>query len=272
MVFDCGHGAAANVLPFIFESLHESRPVIGAEPNGLNINERAGVMHLAHLEQYIKENQCTFGAAYDGDADRTLLMDGRGRIIDGDVILWVLARWLKVNDGLGSGVVATVMSNLALDDKLAGGGISLFRCAVGDRYVLEMMQQKGVNLGGEQSGHIISLPCTNTGDGICTTLLFLRACKDLSEEIDTLVDRFERYPQRLRNVELPKGTKVDAAHVKEVSDNENANLKGTGRVLIRPSGTEPLLRILVEARDLQLVEDLSEHLANLFKQRYSNLK
>ena len=201
------------------------------------------------------------GMALDGDADRALFVDSRGRIIDGDIILWVLGRWLLAEGGLGNGVVATVMSNKALEEKLALEGISLERCSVGDRYVLDAMKSSGSNLGGEQSGHIIASDFFPTGDGLGTGLLFLSACRRLGEDIDTLVERFGRYPQVLKNFQShDKDAFLDHSGVQEAISQACLDLGDLGRVLVRPSGTEPLVRVLVEARDDALLKAVSEPL------------
>lgn len=259
--FDCAHGAAVPIIHAINKVVDHSHWFIsGDAPDGLNINEGVGVMNMAHLASQLKSNGTEVGIAYDGDADRVLLTDSRGRVLDGDIILWVLARWLTKREKLGNGLVATVMSNLALEEHLRRENIDVFRCPVGDRYVLEMMKFRGASLGGEQSGHIIIKEFTSTGDGICTGFTFLRACSDLGEDINTLVDRFDRYPQLLRNVEICKGKDVDPAFITDISQEANRKLMGQGRVLIRASGTEPLMRVLVEAKDHKLMEDISKDL------------
>ena len=269
MLFDCAHGAAGAVLPSLMERLGTRWPVIGAEPDGMNINEGVGVIYLSHLADNVKALKYKIGFAYDGDADRMLMVDSKGRPIDGDIVMWVLARWLASQKELGTGVVATVMSNKALEERLAGDNIKLFRCAVGDRYVVEAMKQHGARLGGEQSGHIIAETYAGTGDGLCTTIMMLNACFELNEDIDTLVERFGRYPQRLTNLTLAGGKSIDPDLIMSLSNEEENKMAGLGRVYIRPSGTEPLLRILVEAKDQSLVDEVSERLAGILKERCS---
>ena len=215
---------------------------------------------MRHLGNYVTEYACDMGVAFDGDADRALMTDSGGRLIDGDIAIWVLARWLSKKEMLGSGVVVTVMSNMALEEHLGREGIKVFRCPVGDRYVLEAMRRSRARLGGEQSGHIIADAFTRTGDGLCTALLLLNALKDLGEDVDTLVDRFGRYPQKLSNLTLAPGCRLDMERVGEIAEEVQQGMCGRGRVLVRPSGTEPLLRILVEARDEPLVDEVSERL------------
>ena len=265
VAFDCAHGAAGVVMPQLLELLGWDCPLIGAFSNGMNINDGAGVMHMEHLENYVTHFECRLGFAFDGDADRVLAADAKGRVIDGDILLWVLARWLLSQGLLGSGVAVTVMSNMALEGHLEREGIKVFRCPVGDRYVLDAMRHSGARLGGEQSGHIIADAFTSTGDGLCTALLFLKALHDLGEDPDTLVDRFGRYPQKLTNLPLRGNKALDMEQVNAVAGEAQKRIEGTGRIFIRPSGTEPLLRILVEARETDLVEEVSRLLVEELK-------
>ena len=263
VAFDCASGASAKSVPILVEATRFSRlntPIISSEYDGLNINRDCGVMHMANLTDYVKSNGLAMGFAFDGDADRVLISDGKGRIIDGDIILWVLGRWLKRSGN--DKVVVTVMSNMALEAHLANEGIKTLRCPVGDRYVLETMRESGAGLGGEQSGHIIASKYTSTGDGLCTAMLFLNAIHDLGEDISTLIDRFGRYPQRLTNLELkrPRDT-VDMAAINVIVAEYQERVTN-GRIFIRTSGTEPLLRILVEAPELGTVEELSAVLSS----------
>jgi phosphoglucosamine mutase len=267
--FDCAHGAACGVMTALVSSLGVPWTLIGAKPDGLNINEGVGVMHIEHLARHVAESGCEVGFAFDGDADRALMVDSAGRTIDGDVMIWVLARWLTKKGRLGSGAAVTVMSNMALEEHFSRAGIRLFRCPVGDRYVLDAMRRHGARLGGEQSGHIIAEPYTRTGDGLCTALMMLSACRDLGEDIDTLIDRFGRYPQRLTNLAVSADRAVDMRLVNSLTEDVRKRITGKGRIFIRPSGTEPLLRVLVEARDPDLVEEVSASLTILLKNHCS---
>jgi phosphoglucosamine mutase len=224
---------------------------------------------MGHLASQVKELGYKAGFAYDGDADRMLMVDSLGRTIDGDIALWVLARWLAAQNDLGAGVVVTLMSNMALEERLAHEGIQLFRCPVGDRYVMEAMKKHGSRLGGEQSGHIIAESYSCTGDGLCTTIMMLNACMDLNEDVDTLVDRFGRYPQRLSNLTIANDRNVDMDFVDSLSKEVQESMAGEGRVFVRLSGTEPLLRILVEAKNPDLVEEVSQRLMTLLKEHCS---
>ena len=261
LVVDCAHGAAVPVAGPLFALLGADTVVTGDRPDGLNINEDVGVMHMSHLVGCVKEHRGQLGVAFDGDADRVLFVDRQGRTLDGDVLLWVLARWLRRRGTLGSGVVATVMSNMALEEHLGEEHIPVFRCPVGDRYVLETMKREESQLGGEQSGHIIIREFVSTGDGLCSALLFLRACRELGEDVDTLVDRFARYPQILRNLHVKDKRRILEDDNWQVFLNQaEARMQGVGRILVRPSGTEPLVRILVEAKDPTLVQAVSDDL------------
>ncbi len=263
VAFDCANGASAMSVPFLILNSPFSRlnaRIISQDYDGLNINRNCGVMHMEYLTGYVREQGLSLGFAFDGDADRVLISDKFGRVIDGDIILWVLARWLKRNYG-NDKVVATVMSNMALEAHLAEEGIETLRCPVGDRYVLERMRETGAALGGEQSGHIIASAFTGTGDGLCTAMLFLNAIHDLDEDPSGLIERFGRYPQKLTNLTLKRPREeVDMQAVDAIVSEYTGRVRG-GRIFIRTSGTEPLLRILVEAPESKLVEELSGLLA-----------
>lgn len=264
--FDCANGASAKSVPVLVSRTRFSElntQIISREYDGLNINKSCGVMHMQNLTEYVVKNNLSLGFAFDGDADRVLISDKKGRIIDGDIILWVLARWLAKNKLPGSDkTVVTVMSNMALETHLAREGIKTLRCPVGDRYVLETMRTSGAGLGGEQSGHIIASEFTSTGDGLCTAMLFLNAIHDLRENPSELIEHFGRYPQRLTNLTLKRPREeVDMKAVNEIVSVYQDKVND-GRIFIRTSGTEPLLRILVEAPEKNLVEELSEILAS----------
>ncbi len=272
LIADCAHGAASDVFPQLVSRLGAEAVFIGDHPDGLNINEDVGVMHMNHLAEEVLRRQAPVGIAFDGDADRVLFCDGRGRIIDGDIMLWILARWMKSRGELGGGVVATVMSNMALEERLGDVGIPVCRCPVGDRYVLEMMREKAMGLGGEQSGHLILAPWVSTGDGLFTGLAFLRACRELGEDLDSLVDRFGRYPQLLRNVAVSdKKDVLQSDRLREAVSAAEERLGEWGRVFVRASGTEPMVRILVEAKDPDLMAELAESVSAVIR-RLSPIK
>jgi phosphoglucosamine mutase len=256
ILVDCANGAASVPAKILFNELGCPVDFTGAEPDGMNINERSGVMHLDNLSFRVKSGGYDLGIAFDGDADRVLCVDGKGRQLDGDILLWVIARWLKTRETLGSGVVATVMSNLALEDHLKALDVPVYRCPVGDRYVLDKMRDTGSRLGGEQSGHIILSEFVSTGDGLCTALSFLRACRELGEDIDSLVDRFKRYPQILKNIPVRhKDAVMKDPRLKSVIEEVERFLGDEGRILVRPSGTEPMIRVLVETKNPAAIEE-----------------
>ncbi|MPN29583.1 Phosphoglucosamine mutase [bioreactor metagenome] len=200
-----------------------------------------------------------------------LLCDSRGRTLDGDIMLWVIGRWFAKRGVLGAGVTATVMSNMVLEDLLAEDGIKVFRCPVGDRYVLDTMRREGARIGGEQSGHIIALEYANTGDGLCAGILFLKAVAELGEDISTLADRFERYPQVLRNMRVDDKDRIMTSPlVGAAAEEAERLLKGRGRMLLRPSGTEPLIRIFAESRDAGLMNQAADIMEAAIKKAVEN--
>ncbi len=259
IAFDCAFGAASVVVPLLMEITGLTGKIISSGFNGLDINKNAGVMHMENLTSCVTQNKMSLGFAFDGDADRVLISDAKGRIIDGDIILWVLARWLKFKNFPGNNrIVVTVMSNMALESHLLRENIKTLRCQVGDRYVLDAMRNTGAALGGEQSGHIIVNEFTSTGDGICTAMLFLNAIEDLHEDINTLIDRFGRYAQKLTNLKLKRPREeININEINNIAEDYKNKLNNDGRIFIRTSGTEPLLRILVEAKNPDTVEELS---------------
>lgn len=256
ILIDAANGAASALVEPLFKNWKGPVSILANQPDGLNINSGVGVTNMDFLRRKTMDAKAEIGIAYDGDTDRVLMCDGKGRIIDGDIMLWVIGRWLKSKGTLGSGVVATVMSNMVLEDLLAKEDIKVFRCGVGDRYVLDTMRKENSRVGGEQSGHLIALDYANTGDGLCSGLLFLRALSDLDEDILTLSDRFDRYPQVLRNLKIENKDRVlGSSKLKEAEKIALDDLKGKGRMLLRPSGTEPLIRIFVESRDHRLINE-----------------
>ncbi|MCF0248294.1 MAG: phosphoglucosamine mutase [Synergistes sp.] len=271
IVVDAANGAASAFVEPLFSSWRGETYFIGNTPDGLNINREVGVTHIETLASEVIKRGASLGIAYDGDTDRVLLCDGKGRTLDGDIILWVVGRWLAKRGKLGAGVTATVMSNMVLEDLLAKEGIKVFRCSVGDRYVLDTMRREGGFVGGEQSGHIIALEFANTGDGLCSGLLFLKAVAELGEDISTLVDRFERYPQVLRNMRVEDKKKVmESPEVAKAASEAEKLLAGKGRMLLRPSGTEPLIRIFVESRDSELMNKAADIMEAAIKKELDN--
>ena len=271
VVIDAANGAASAFVEPLFSGWRGKVTIIANTPDGMNINRNVGVTHIETLVSEVIRNKAELGIAYDGDTDRVLMCDRGGRVIDGDIMLWVIGRWFAKRGRLGAGVTATVMSNMVLEDLLAQEGIKVFRCPVGDRYVLDTMRRKGGKLGGEQSGHIIALEYANTGDGLCAGVLFLKAISELGEDISTLNDRFERYPQILRNMPVrDKKMIMESEKVSSAAAEAERLLGGKGRMLLRPSGTEPLIRIFVESRDKKLMEDAADIMEDAIRKETDN--
>ena len=250
LAIDCANGATTTVAPGLFESVGCRTTVIGAAPDGCNINLRCGSTHPEGLAQTVVRAGCRLGVAFDGDGDRAIFVDERGRIVNGDAVLLMCARQLQRENRLkGSAIVATVMSNVGLELALRRAGIDLVRCSVGDKYVMQEMLARGLSLGGEQSGHIIFSDYLFTGDGLCTALNVLRVVALTGRSLGDLAGDLVTYPQVLLNVRVRE--KADLAHVPSVADaiaSVEARLQGQGRLLVRYSGTEPLLRIMVEGQ------------------------
>lgn len=262
IVVDCAHGATYHVAPNVFAEIGATVIPVGVEPDGLNINVDCGATHPAALQQAVREHQADLGIALDGDGDRLIMVDHTGAVVDGDELLYIIARARHENGQPQQAVVGTLMSNLGLEQALQKLGIELKRAAVGDRYVLEMLQQGGWTLGGESSGHIICLDCTTTGDGIVSALQVLAAMRTSGHSLHALKQGMTKYPQRMINVKLARS--FNLAQSKTVQDAMQAaemQLNGQGRILLRPSGTEPLVRVMVEGHDMSQVESLVKHLA-----------
>ncbi|HYG26865.1 MAG TPA: phosphoglucosamine mutase, partial [Caulobacteraceae bacterium] len=255
VVIDCAHGAAYKVAPTALYELGAEVKAIGVAPDGFNINDECGSTHTDAMCAAVKEYRADIGIALDGDADRVIICDENGVIVDGDQLMAIMACAFAEEDKLrGGGVVATVMSNLGLERYLAAKGIGLERTPVGDRYVMARMREGGFNLGGEQSGHLILSDFSTTGDGLIAALQVLAVMRRTGRPMSALARQFEPVPQKLENVKFAKGAaplkneKVQAA----IADAE-ARLNGSGRILVRPSGTEPLIRIMAEGDDEGLV-------------------
>ena len=246
---DCANGSASAIAKNVFDALGAETHVINNTPDGLNINTNCGSTHIEGLQKYVVENHLDVGFAYDGDADRCLAVDSEGKLVDGDKILYVCGKYMKEQDTLvNNTVVTTVMSNFGLYKAFEREGISYEKTAVGDKYVYENMSQNGHCLGGEQSGHIIFSKQATTGDGILTSLKLMEVILEKKETLAKLADEVQIYPQVLKNVRVKDKEAAQAdrdvqAEVQKVSD----ALGDTGRILVRPSGTEPLIRVMVEA-------------------------
>ena len=265
IVVDCAHGAAYNIAPRVFEELGANLLGLGIKPDGLNINAGCGATRPELLRDTVLEHKSDLGIALDGDGDRLIMVDARGAVVDGDEILYIIARAKKA--ALNGGVVGTLMSNLGLEQAIRSLGLDFFRAQVGDRYVLEMLMDKGLKLGGESSGHIINLHLTSTGDGIISALQVLEIMAMNGQPLHELKQGMTKYPQKLVNLRL-KGS-VRLAEFPELDRAVHAaekKLGASGRVLLRPSGTEPLLRVMVEGADDAQVESVTEALVRRVEQ------
>jgi phosphoglucosamine mutase len=256
LVLDCAHGANYKVAPMIFGELGATLELLGVEPNGININDQVGSTHPEALRAAVLRTGADMGIAFDGDGDRLLLVDDQGELLDGDEILWLLARDMCQHGEL-SGVVGTVMTNLALEQALAGCGVPMVRAPVGDRYVLEAMRRHGYPLGGESSGHIIT-PANTTGDGILAALRILAILRRTGEALAALREGYRPFPQVLKSVRIAGAQSLlDQPLARQLIADAEDRLGGTGRLLVRPSGTEPLLRIMVEAASADMAADVA---------------
>jgi phosphoglucosamine mutase len=255
VVIDCANGAAYRVAPGALWEMGADVIAIGVEPDGFNINKDCGSTDLAALKYKVREMRADVGIALDGDADRVMIVDERGHVVDGDQLLAVIAESWKEDGRLQKdGMVSTVMSNLGLERHLAGLGLTLERTPVGDRYVLERMRVGGFNLGGEQSGHIILSDYTTTGDGFVAALQVLSVIKRADRPASEVCHRFEALPQVLKNVRYKNGKPLESAAVKSAIASAETRLGERGRLLVRPSGTEPVIRVMGEGDDKALVE------------------
>ena len=268
IVVDSAHGAAYHVAPSVFHELGAEIVGVGGTPNGLNINKDVGATAPAALRRAVLESHADCGVALDGDGDRLVMVDAAGTLYDGDQLLYVIARQRARSQPV-SGVAGTLMSNLGFEHALGRLGIALGRAKVGDRYVLEMMQEQGWLFGGENSGHIICLDRHTTGDGIIAALQVLAALRAANETLAEACADLTLYPQKLINVKMPAGFDWAAdAGIKAAVKTAEATLAGKGRVLLRPSGTEPLLRVMVEGRESGIVLGQAEAIAGAVRQAF----
>ncbi|HEV7158397.1 MAG TPA: phosphoglucosamine mutase [Caulobacteraceae bacterium] len=262
VVIDCAHGAAYRVAPTALYELGAEVKEIGVSPNGFNINDESGSTYPAAVAQAVKEYRADVGIALDGDADRVVICDERGQVVDGDQIMALIAQaWAAQGRLQGGGVVATVMSNLGLERFLAERNLTLERTAVGDRYVMARMREGAFNLGGEASGHIILSDYSTTGDGLMAALQVLAEMVRSGKRMSALARQFEPAPQKLENVRFAKGKPLEHAAVIAAIAAAETRLNGCGRVLVRASGTEPLIRIMAEGDDEKLVGQLVKEIA-----------
>jgi len=269
IALDCANGSASSCAKAVFDALGADTHVLSNSPNGYNINDNCGSTHVEALQEYVKNGDCEIGFAYDGDADRCLAVDEDGNIVDGDAILYVCGKYMKERGYLSNDtVVTTVMSNLGLYKAFDKEGINYEKTDVGDKYVYENMLKNGHNLGGEQSGHIIFSKHASTGDGILTSLKIMEVLLEKKESLKNLTKDLVIYPQILKNVKVKdKQEAGNDAQVKNIVDKITGELGDDGRILLRPSGTEPLIRIMVEAKTEDICNDCIEKVVDVMQKR-----
>ena len=266
LVVDCAHGATYHIATHVFHELGAEVVAIGVQPDGMNINRECGATHPQALAKAVKAHHAHLGVAFDGDGDRLTMADQDGRLYDGDQLLFVIAQFRKKHKLLKGGVIGTLMTNLAMEQALAALGIPFARAPVGDRYVLEKLVEKGWQLGGENSGHIICLDKHTTGDGIVSALQVLHALKAEGQSLDQLCGGVRLYPQVLVNVKTRKGFDFAAdAKVSAALEATRLRLGDKGRVLLRASGTEPVIRVMVEGEGHGFITELAESLAHTIR-------
>ena len=272
IVLDCANGASYEIAPKVFEALGAKVTVIGNNPTGININDACGSTHPEKLSEKVKEVNADIGLAYDGDADRLIVVDEKGAVIDGDRVIAICARILKEQGRLKENkVTVTVMSNIGFHKAMKESDIEVDVTGVGDRYVLERMLETGCVIGGEQSGHIIFKEFTTTGDGVLSSLQFVGAIKNSDKTLSELASEIEIFPQVLVNARINndyKKTYMKDEEVAAMIADIEAQMAGNGRVLIRPSGTEPLVRVMIEGDDEQQLNELAHKLADLIERKF----
>lgn len=268
---DCANGATYQVAPILFEELKANANVIFREPNGININDNCGSTHMENLCKEVVANKSSIGIAFDGDGDRCLVVDENGSIVDGDEVMAICGNYLKEQGKLKENtIVATIMSNLGLFIMGDNNNINILKTKVGDRYVLEEMLLKGLNFGGEQSGHIIYLDYNTTGDGILTAIKLLEVIKKTGKKLSELRKIIKVLPQALVNAKVNNKNKynyLENEDIKNAINNLEKMFEGKGRVLIRPSGTEPLVRVMIEGDNQEILEQEAKKLANLIEEK-----
>ena len=259
MVVDCANGAAYKIAPKVFEELGARVHTLGVEPDGFNINDGCGATMPETLQQTVLEKKADVGISLDGDADRLIMVDHKGNLVDGDELLFIIAGQRR--ESLNGGVVGTLMSNLGLEHALKKMGLEFYRARVGDRYIMELLDEKELVLGGEQSGHIVNRNYSDTGDGIISAIQVLSAMQSTGDSLKSLKRGMKKFPQALLNIELHKPVKLPyCPEIDKAIKDAEAELGKPGRVLLRPSGTEPLLRVMVEGSDTTQVRTLARKL------------
>ena len=260
LVVDTANGAGYHVAPKVFHELGAEVVSIGAEPNGYNINLKVGATHTKTLQAAVLQNEADYGIALDGDGDRLMMVDKVGKVYDGDSLIYVIAKARAASGSLKGGVVGTVMTNLAMELALQERGIEFVRAKVGDRYVLEQLLQRGWQVGGEASGHVLCMDKHNTGDGIVSALQVLAGLQTLQQDLATALADWRPFPQTMINVKIRKGQDWQSA-AEPVAAAVEAELAGKGRVVLRPSGTEPVVRVMVEAQQADVAKQAAEKIA-----------
>ncbi|MDO4696151.1 MAG: phosphoglucosamine mutase [Neisseria sp.] len=259
LVVDTANGAGYSLAPKVFHELGAEVVAVGNEPDGFNINDKCGATHTKTLQAAVLQNEADYGIALDGDGDRLMMVDKNGKVYDGDKLIYVIAKARLKSGAAFGGVVGTVMTNLAMELALKEQGIDFARAKVGDRYVLEQLQQRGWLIGGEASGHILCMDKHNTGDGIISALQVLAALKVLGQDLETAVD-WQAFPQTMINVRIQKGQDWQGA-AQQVLNEVESELEGRGRVVLRASGTEPVVRVMVEAKQMDWARNGAEKIA-----------
>jgi phosphoglucosamine mutase len=268
VALDCAHGATSSLAAHLFADLEADISTMGAAPNGLNINDGVGSTHPEKLAQFVKDKEADLGLAFDGDGDRLIAVDENGTSVDGDQIMFICARYMKEQGRLNNDtIVSTVMSNLGFYKGIAEHSIQSEQTAVGDRYVVEAMKKYNYNLGGEQSGHIIFLDYNTTGDGLLSGLQLVNIMKATKKSLSELAAEMKKFPQTLVNVRVTdKHHVTDNEKVKAEIERVEAEMAGNGRVLVRPSGTEPLVRVMVEASTEEQCRSYTNRIAKIVEE------
>ena len=270
IALDCANGATTGVAPFIFGDLEADIETIGCQPNGININDNVGSTKIETISKFVKENSVDVGFAFDGDGDRVLAVDAKGHVVDGDKIMFILAKHLKEQGELKDNmVVSTVMSNIGFYKAIEENGLQSVKTAVGDRYVVEEMRKNDYSLGGEQSGHIVLMNYATTGDGILTAVKLADIIKTSGKSLEELASEVNIYPQKLVNIKVvDKKTAMEDSEILAECEKVEKELEGNGRILLRASGTENLIRVMVEASSNELTDKYCEQVAKIVREKF----
>lgn len=268
VALDCAHGATSSLAPYLFADLEADISTMGTSPNGVNINEGVGSTHPEALAAFLKEKGAHIGLAFDGDGDRLIAVDENGQIVDGDQIMYICAKYMNETGRLKQNtIVSTVMSNLGFYKALEANGVKSVQAGVGDRYVMEEMRKGGYNLGGEQSGHIIFLDYITTGDGMLSAIQLVNIMKATGKPLSQLASEMTKFPQLLVNVRVKdKKQALENTRIQEVIRSVEDEMQGNGRILVRPSGTEPLIRVMAEAPTQELCEKYVNRIVGVVKE------